>query len=222
MNLDTLFFALEIVGTVFFAISGAITAVQKKLDILGTVVLGLVTAVGGGIFRDIILGYLPPAAFRKPVYSITAVIVSAAVFAAVYFAGTEIEHHMDRYSLIINIFDAVGLAIFTVGGVEWAHNCGFLNGTYLCVFVGTVTGVGGGVLRDLMAGKIPVILSKRIYALAAIIGALIYQLLTEYKVTGIVTAIVIGAVSIWVIRLLSMAFRWNLPRIKKDFTESGS
>ncbi len=73
-----------------------------------------------------------------------------------------------------------------------------------------------------MAGKIPVILSKRIYALAAIIGALIYQLLTEYKVTGNVTAIIIGAFSIWVIRLLSMAFRWNLPRIKKDFTESGS
>lgn len=219
MDLDTLYFVLEITGTVVFAITGVVTAVQKKMDVLGAVVLGLVTAVGGGILRDVMLGYLPPMAFRRIEYSLTAICISISVFFIIYFAGTRISVHKETHQQIINFFDSVGLAIFTVGGVERAHICGFTSATYLCIFVGVLTGVGGGVLRDIMAGNIPGILSKRIYALAAIIGAVIYQLLTEYNVTGNVTAIIIGAASVWVIRILATVFRWNLPRFKKNVFE---
>ncbi len=214
MNVDSIFFAIEIIGTVAFAITGVITALEKKFDIFGALVLGTVTAVGGGIVRDIILGYLPPMAFRKSVYALTAVVTSLAVFVLAYFLGSKIKKHFDVYSQVINIFDSIGLSVFVIGGVNSAIACGFGENMFLSIFVATLTGVGGGVMRDIMAGRVPKILRKRVYALAAIVGAIIYYVLIWYKILPSTPAIIIGAGSVLVIRILATIFHWNLPTAK--------
>ncbi len=214
MNIDSVLLAIELIGTVAFAITGVITAIEKKFDIFGAIVLGTVTAVGGGIVRDIILGYLPPMAFRKSVYAITAVVTSLAVFVIAYFFGKRIQKHFDVYSQVINIFDSIGLSVFVIGGVNSAIACGFKENMFLTVFVATLTGVGGGVLRDIMAGRVPKILRKRVYALAAIIGSVLYYILIYYELCSTTLAIIIGAGSVIVIRILATIFRWNLPTVK--------
>lgn len=214
MSIDKVFFIFEIIGTVAFAITGVITAIEKRLDIFGAVVLGTVTAVGGGMVRDILLGYLPPAAFRHPVYTVTAIATSLAVFIIAYFFGKRIKLHFNVYSQIINVFDAIGLAVFTVAGINSAAACGFGENSFLSIFVGMMTGVGGGVMRDMMAGGVPTILRKKVYALAAGIGALIYQPLVEHNTCPQGLAILAGAGSIIVIRLSATVFKWNLPTLK--------
>lgn len=214
LKIESVLFVLEIAGVVAFAITGVITALEKKFDIFGALVLGVITSVGGGIVRDMILGYLPPAAFRDPVYAITAIIVSLAVFIIAYFLGARIKKHFDFYSQIINIFDSIGLSVFVIGGVNAAISCGHGDNMFLAVFVGTLTGVGGGVMRDIMAGKLPKILRKRVYALAAIIGAIIYYLLITYNIGSSALAVIVGAGSVLIIRILATIFRWNLPTVK--------
>ena len=213
MTAENILFAIEIIGTVAFAITGVITAVEKKFDIFGAIVLGTVTAVGGGIGRDLILGYTPPMAFRKSVYAITAVITSLAVFVIAYFFGRRIKKHFNVYSQVINIFDSIGLSVFVVGGVNSAIACGFGENMFLSVFVAALTGVGGGVMRDIMAGRVPTILRKRVYALAAIIGGIIYYLLHYYEICSPVISVVIGAGSVLIIRILATIFHWNLPTV---------
>lgn len=212
--INDIIFVLEIIGIIAFAITGVITALEKKFDIFGALVLGVVTSVGGGILRDMILGYLPPAAFRNSVYAVTAIITSLAVFWLAYFLGARIKKHYDIYSQVINIFDSLGLSVFVVGGVNTAIACGFGDNMFLSVFVGTLTGVGGGVMRDIMAGRVPKILRKRVYALAAIIGAVIYYLLITYNICSSTWAVIIGAGSVLIIRILATIFHWNLPTVK--------
>ena len=213
MTVETILFAIEIIGTIAFAITGVITALEKKFDIFGAIVLGTVTAVGGGIVRDLILGYTPPMAFRKSVYAITAVITSLAVFVIAYFFGKKIKKHYNVYSQVINIFDSIGLSVFVVGGVNSAISCGFGENMFLSIFVATLTGVGGGVMRDIMAGRVPKILRKRVYALAAIIGAIIYYVLFYYQICSATLAIILGAGSVLIIRILATIFHWNLPTV---------
>lgn len=214
MTFEKILFAIEIIGTIAFAITGVITAIEKKFDILGAIVLGTVTAVGGGILRDIMLGYLPPMAFRNPVYAFTAIITSVAVFVLAYFTGKKIVKHYDIYSQVINFFDSLGLAVFVVMGINTAAACGFGENAFLSVFVAVLTGVGGGVLRDILAGRVPKILRRRVYALAAILGAIIYYYLLEFNVLSQTAAMLIGAGSVLIIRILATVFRWNLPSIK--------
>lgn len=214
MSFETLVFGIEFCGVVIFAVTGVLTALEKKLDAFGAIVLGLVTSVGGGIIRDMILGYLPPTAFRDPTFSITAIVVSIITFLIAYFAGKEIKPHFDVYSKIINIIDSIGLAFFTISGVNMASQCGFGGNLYLSVFVGVLTGVGGGVMRDIFAGKIPMIMYKRIYALAALIGAAVYQILTEYEILSRIPAVICSTGLIIAIRILATIFRWNMPTVK--------
>lgn len=214
MTAENIFFAIEIIGTIAFAITGVITSLEKKFDIFGALVLGTMTAVGGGIVRDLILGYTPPMAFRKPVYALTAIITSLAVFIIAYFFGKRIKKHFEIYSQVINIFDSIGLAVFVIGGINSAISCGFGENMFLSVFVATLTGVGGGVMRDIMAGRVPTILHKRVYALAAIIGAIIYYVLYFYGICSATLAVIIGAGSVLIIRILATIFRWNLPSVK--------
>lgn len=214
MNAESALFAIEIVGTIAFAITGVITALEKKFDVFGALVLGTVTAVGGGIIRDLILGYTPPMAFRKSVYAITAIATSLAVFIIAYFFGKKIKKHYDVYSQVINVFDSIGLSVFVIGGINSSIDCGFGENMFLSVFVATLTGVGGGVMRDIMAGKVPKILRKRVYALAAIVGSIIYYILFYYELCSPALAIILGAGSVLIIRILATIFHWNLPTVK--------
>lgn len=213
MTAENIIFIFEMIGTVVFAVTGVITAIEKKLDIFGAVVLGMVTAVGGGIIRDIILGYLPPTAFRKPVFAITAIVTSILVFVIAWYLGKRIKRHFSIYARVINIFDSVGLAVFTIGGINAAADCGFGENSFLSIFVGILTGVGGGMLRDIMAGKISAILCKKVYALAALLGALVYQILVDYGIMSGVPAMLLGAGIILFVRILATVFKWNLPKI---------
>ena len=196
-----LLYILEILGTVAFAVSGACVAIEKKMDILGVAILGVTTAVGGGIIRDILLGVTPPVAFREPIYGLIAVVVSLLVFLPALRPISEKQN-----KLYFRIIDSIGLAVFTVIGVRAGMQHGNI---YLAIFVGVVTGVGGGVMRDLFAGNKPYIFMKHFYACASIIGAVITAILWGF---GETVSMVIGAAIILTLRLLAAKFRWSLPK----------
>lgn len=207
-SLFTLF--AEIVGTISFSISGAVAAVKKGMDLFGVIILGLTTAVGGGVIRDLILGVCPPKTFTNPIYGGIAIVVAAITFVV-------ISAHKERrpnasHELLSFWMDAVGLAVFTVVGISTAYGQSDSYGAYLLVFVGVITGVGGGVIRDLFAGNTPYIFVKHIYACACIVGSLVCVLL--WKPFGMIPAMTSGAAVIVALRCLARRFKWNLPRIR--------
>lgn len=204
--MDTVLLVLEIIGTLAFAASGAFTAVRRDMDVFGVIILGLTTAVGGGVIRDIVLGLTPPRTFQHPVYAIVAIAASALVF--VIARGGWTEKNSGPYAVAMLVMDSLGLGAFTVSGIGTAMETGENYGAFLLVFVGVVTGVGGGVLRDVMAGETPYIFRKHIYASASILGAVLCVLL---RPAGDALAIALGMAAVVVTRLLAAAFKWNLP-----------
>ncbi len=203
---------LEILGTVAFAASGAMTAMRKHMDLLGIVVLGIVTAVGGGIIRDLILGITPPLAFRDPRNAL----IATATAIILFLPG--VRHALIKNRRIfdgtLRIMDTLGLGIFTVLGIRTAILQTAEQQLFLLIFVGLITGVGGGVLRDVLSGNMPYIFVKHIYACASLVGAAACALLWGTVSENV--AMLIGAVIIIAIRLLSARFHWNLPRVEED------
>jgi uncharacterized membrane protein YeiH len=202
---------LELVGTVAFAISGAAVGVQKKMDVLGVMILAMTTAVGGGIIRDVILNVTPPAAFRTPVYALSALAVGLVVF--ILEAGRLFREKPRIYETVLLWMDALGLGLFTVSGMRVAYSALPDANAFLAVFVGVVTGVGGGVLRDVMSGSVPYIFVKDFYATASLAGAIVCAL--AWNRLGALPSMVTGACLIVLLRLLAVRFRWRLPRIGK-------
>ena len=140
----SILFALEAVGTVAFASSGAMTAIDKNLDLLGVIVLGVTTAVGGGMIRDIIIGKVPPSLFVNPIYVLMALVTVLLLFAVIRFHSYLMSgFYRQTYDKIMNLFDAVGLGAFTVVGIDTAVSAGFGGYRFLAVFLGVITGVGG-------------------------------------------------------------------------------
>lgn len=212
---EQILFFTEIIGTIAFAFSGAMIAIEKKMDIFGVIVLGGITAVGGGAIRDSILGLTPPMLFRSPIYVIVATITSIVVFLMVWFRHSVFNSNTrEKYLHIIDFFDAVGLSAFTVVGVNTAIAAGYQENTFLVVFVGVLTGVGGGILRDIMAGIMPMVLRKRIYAIACILGAVLYLVLLQYIPNSI--AMFATCTFIVMLRFLAAHYKWNLPVAKLD------
>lgn len=210
---DILFFAAEIIGTIAFSVAGSLVAIRRELDIFGTVVVGGVTAVGGGCLRDILLGNLPPTMFRVPVYAIVAASVSILVFLIEYIFPAEKILASKKYESIVNIFDALGLAIFVVVGINSAKSCGYESNAFLSVCVGVLTGVGGGIIRDLLVKTVPMILRKQVYALPAIIGGILYYFMDKANINEII-CVVATIVFIMTVRILAAILKWNLPKIK--------
>ena len=216
----SIFFIIEMIGTVAFASSGAMVAIKKELDLLGVVVLGVTTAVGGGMLRDIILGNVPPALFMNPVYVIAGFLTVLVLFTVVRLNQKILESRsIEMYERVMNIFDAVGQGAFTVTGINTAVMAGYGDYRFLAVFLGVLTGVGGGVLRDIMAGETPYILRKHFYACASIIGAIVYTYLLEFA--GGDFAVVVSACLVVVIRLLATRYCWNLPKATRKSKEIG-
>ena len=202
-------FAAEIIGTIAFASSGALMGIKKNLDVFGISVLGLCVAVGGGILRDVLLGRIPPGAFRNPSYVIVAFLTSIILFWLVYkHQGILNSHYMNVFERVMSVCDAVGLGIFTTVGVYTGYTEGYSSGFFL-IFLGVLTGIGGGIIRDVLANTMPFVLYKHIYAVAAIAGASICYLLIEEH---LYLAMISGSVTIIIIRLLAMKFQWNLPK----------
>ena len=195
--------------------SGAFVAIRAKFDIFGVVVIGCITAVGGGITRDVLIGATPPAIFAKGYIVGIAALTSVAAFAFAYFYHKKFDEVRGRIEHINNVFDAVGLAAFTVMGTELAFTKGLSGNVFLSVTLGVLTGVGGGLLRDILTETPPYIFKKHIYALASIVGAIIYFLLRGV-VADTVLPSAVAIVFIIVVRFLATKYRWSLPKIKAE------
>ena len=211
--MDGFIFILELIGTVAFASSGAMIAIEKKMDIFGVNVLGATTAVGGGIMRDIILGLTPPGAFSHPVYVLVAALTSTILFVIAYAKPTAFESRVktDYYDKLMFWCDTAGLGIFTVVGIQAAVRAVGGENVFFFVFIGTLTGVGGGVLRDIMAGETPYILVKHIYACAAIAGGIVC--VVGRTAFGEAYGTILGLAATVLLRFLAAHFRWNLMRV---------
>ena len=211
--MDEFIFILELIGTVAFASSGAMIAIEKKMDIFGVNVLGATTAVGGGIMRDIILGLTPPGAFSHPVYVLVAALTSTILFVIAYAKPTDFESRVktDYYDKLMFWCDTAGLGIFTVVGIQAAVRAVGGENVFFFVFIGTLTGVGGGVLRDIMAGETPYILVKHIYACAAIAGGIVC--VVGRTAFGEAYGTILGLAATVLLRFLAAHFRWNLMRV---------
>ncbi len=208
--MERFLFVVNLIGTVAFAASGAMIGLKKEMDVFGVCILGLTTAVGGGILRDLVLGLTPPMAFRDPTAALVALVVSAVFF--LRRARAVLERSPRLYDLLLFWMDSVGLGAFTVVGVQIAMDYAGQPTLFLLVFVGVVTGVGGGVLRDLMAQQVPYIFVKHVYACASLAGAVLCAGLWSW--TGRVSAMLAGLGAVVLIRWLAAHFRWNLPRAK--------
>lgn len=205
-------YIMEILGTIAFAASGAMVGIRKRMDIFGVCVLGFVTAVGGGMVRDVILGIVPPNVFKNPSYALIALLTSLAVFAVVYVKRDVMDGSFKIvYDKLMLIMDTIGLAIFTVVGVNIGIQQGYLEKIFLLAFVGTITGVGGGLMRDVMAGEPPYIFVKHIYASASVAGSVVCVYM--HRIFGSVESMIISCVVILVIRYFAAKYHWNLPHI---------
>ena len=200
---DRLLFWADIAGTLVFAVEGAMAAVDGNLDLIGIIVLAFCTALGGGVIRDILLGVLPPAALRDWRYP--AIPVAAAVL--VFFL------HRNVHAIpapVIQILDAAGLALFAMAGTIKArlHKMSPL----VAIMLGTITGVGGGTIRDVLLNQVPNVLRFEIYATAALLGSACMIAARKIRFSSQAAA-AIGAVVCFLLRIVSLWRHWNLPRV---------
>ena len=198
---SSLFLALDLAGTFAFALNGALTALRvAKLDVVGVVTLGMITALGGGIIRDIFLDSLPPATFSDWRYLTVAATGSLVAFA--------FGRRLDRLAGPILVLDAAGLSLFAVSGASKALDFGV--GVGQAVILGAVTAVGGGTIRDVLIGRIPVVLRSELYAIPALAGALVVGITGAVGVYG-VSAAIGGAVLCFAVRMVGVRFQLNAP-----------
>lgn len=197
-----LLLALDLTGTFAFALNGGLTAARAaRVDIVGVITLGMITALGGGVIRDILLNGLPPATFRDWRY-----LAVAAGGALIAFA---FGHRLDRLAVPIMVLDAVGLSVFAVTGASKGLDFGL--GPAQAVILGTITAVGGGTLRDAMIGVVPSVLSEGLYAIPAAVGAAITVGAVLFGIYGVPAAVVAALVCLC-IRLVGVRFNLNAPK----------
>ncbi len=206
------FHSAEMIGTIAFAASGAFLAIDREMDLFGVIFLGVITAVGGGILRDVLLGVTPPGAFVSPTYTVVAIFTALVVFLLAELLNRGYWANIQRVDRAFNLLDAIGLGAFSVVGVQTAVGRGFLGNGFLCVLMGMTTGVVGGILRDVLGGITPAVLRKRIYAVASLMGAWLYYELTRLNVDGSVSVLA-GMGLTLVIRMLAAHYQWRLPKV---------
>lgn len=212
INMNTMMLCLEILGTIAFSVSGAIEAMKKGMDMLGVLVLGLVTAVGGGVLRDVIIGNLPPSAFQNPRAALLAIGTAFVAFViGVIVSKRTHSGHSTVWNHVLLVSDAIGLGAFTILGIRGVQEQTDYNNIALLLFVGVITGVGGGVMRDIFAGNVPYIFRKHVYATASIAGAVAYICLE--KTEQLELAATLSLILVVILRLLAARFKWNLPRV---------
>lgn len=213
--MDFVFFCLEILGIIAFSISGALVAIKSKFDLFGVVVAGVITAVGGGITRDILVDQLPPKIFYNQHLIFISVLTALLTFVFACVKRSKFSIIESKIEAINNYFDAIGLAVFTVMGVETAINYGYGDNFLLSISMGALTGVGGGLMRDIFTSSKPSIFTKHVYAVASIIGAItFYVLRINFALTTIST--LAGVFIIFALRVTATKYRWELPKAHID------
>jgi uncharacterized membrane protein YeiH len=190
----------DLVGIFVLAISGALAALPKSLDAFGLVVIAGVSALGGGILRDLLLGFTPPAAFRDSRYLLVPFFAAVVVFF--------LHDRVRRLTPLLSTLDAAGLGLFSVAGADKALR--FDLGPFAVVGIAVITGVGGGIVRDVLLREVPTVLRKEIYAVAALVGATMVVSGDRLKIDRTLTA-VLSALTIFLVRMLAIRRQWNAP-----------
>ncbi len=196
--------ALDLVGTLVFALSGALVGVRRDLDLFGIAVLSVAAGLGGGVLRDLLLGIAPPAALTNELY--LPVALAAAGLGFLFHPG------IARLSASIRLLDAVGLGFFAIAGTLKSLDHG--QGAVVAVLLGVLTGVGGGVIRDVLVAEVPVVLRQEIYALAALVGAAVFVALREAEVAKAI-AVPVGVALVVALRMLAIQRNWQAPRPRR-------
>lgn len=195
---------IDILGTIAFAISGVLVALNKKMDPFGVLIIAFVTAVGGGTLRDVMIGIEPVSWIKNMTY--VYVIIGATVFAVV------LRNKINYLRTSLFLFDTIGIGLYTVVGIETGLKAGLHP--VICIALGTMTACFGGVIRDILCNEIPVIFRKEIYATACILGGLTYFLLRKFMAdTNLI--FVIAIIVVIVIRLIAVKFKISLPSLYK-------
>ena len=209
----TIFTVLDFIGTFAFAVSGALTAMHKKLDIFGIFIIGFVTAIGGGTVRDVLTGNTPVIWMEETIY---VYLIGVAVIFAILF-----RKYLAHLSRSLFLFDTIGLGVFTIIGVEAGLRFGL--DPIICIALGAMTGCFGGVIRDTLCNMVPVIFHQEIYATASIAGGIFYLILYELGATSDLIYVSTAGLII-VIRLLVVKYSIRLPSfyvMKQDLDETG-
>jgi uncharacterized membrane protein YeiH len=194
-------YILDLIGTAAFAASGAWVGVRKHMDLFGVLVLGVVTAVGGGTLRDLLLGDIPPFSLQDETYIYIAIAISLVVFAN--------RKRFETFEKPLLYFDAIGLGTFLVIGTTKALE--FQMGLLSAVIMGVMTGTAGGILRDVLANQVPLILRSEIYASACIAGGVLLVVL-EQAGAGRIASALLAAGTVIAVRLLAIHYEWGLPK----------
>lgn len=191
---------LNLLGTFFFAISGSLLAARRGFDLVGSLILGSLTGLGGGVVRDVVLG-VPPTAFTEPVY--LAAPLAAALLVYFLFSGVE------RFPRTLLIFDAAGLGLFCTTGTVKALDAGM--NPVAAVLLGVATGIGGGLLRDVVANRDPELFNpKQLYAVPALAGAAVIAVVWTLGAYSFLTALIVAA-GVFALRVGSLRFKWRAP-----------
>lgn len=207
-KLHALYTFLDLAGTFVFAISGAVAAKQRGLDMFGICAIAFTVACGGGIIRDLCIGAIPPAGFTNWRYLVAA-IISTGMTIGLYPLVQRLNHP-------VIFFDALGLSLFAVTGAQ--KSLAYGHNSEVAVLLGITTAVGGGVMRDILLNRVPIILEKEIYASAALVGALIVVAGNYFKWFSSDWVSIIALIVCFVLRLLALRYRWNLPVYSNDKT----
>ncbi|MEE9363652.1 MAG: trimeric intracellular cation channel family protein [Cellulophaga sp.] len=196
------YFTIDILGTIAFAISGVLVAMDKKLDLFGVFIIAFVTSVGGGTLRDLIAGHSPVSWLQEPVYMY--VIIGTVIFAILF------QKQIKYLRTSLFLFDTIGIGLYTMLGVE--KGLAFGLSPIMCIALGTITACFGGVIRDMLCNEIPVIFRREIYATACILGATAYFLLDQLPFDA-TYAYIAGIVIVIGIRVAAVKFKIALPSI---------
>lgn len=200
---EMVFMSLDIIGTVAFAVSGALTAMEKRMDVFGISIVAICTALGGGTLRDMLIGNTPVAWLLnlQNFYVALATIVLTIIF--------RIQLNKLRRSLLL--FDTIGMGIFTLIGIHSGISIGLHP--LVCMLLGTITASFGGVIRDILCNEIPLIFDREIYATACLVGGAFYFLLAQYQFSVDILSFATIAMII-AVRLMAVYFHWSLPRVR--------
>lgn len=197
-----MFYAIDLLGTIAFAISGVLVAMHKKMDLFGILIIAFVTAIGGGTIRDVIIGNTPVGWMKDMNY--TYAIIGSAVFAIIF------RKKINYLRTSLFLFDTIGIGLYTVVGVEKGITAGLHP--IICIALGTISACFGGVIRDILCNEIPVIFRKEIYATACIVGGAAYFLIEMLPIEGDFVFMFAGLVVI-IVRLLAVKFKISLPSV---------
>ncbi len=200
---EVFIYALDLFGTMAFAVTGAFKAIEKKFDIVGIIILATITGLAGGIIRDVIIGKIPPNSIADPAY----IAITVATGIVIFLLFSRLKKH---WNLFLK-FDAIGLGVFTIIGATFAYNIFGLN--FLAIaFAGIITAIGGGILRDVFVQDTPIIFVKELYASASFIGVVVFYFILVLD-GSLYLATILGIIITTGLRMVAMKYNWNLPRV---------